>query len=184
MGGNMYLISLYFDNETQEKLRTLMERVARRTENRFMQDNHVPPHITVAAVETKCEDELLIRVEKIANNLKCDKIQFVSVGTFSTRVIFVQPFLNEYLQQLSITLTQKLEQIDETILSSYYKPFNWLPHCTIAKQLSKDEMQKAFSELLQHFTPVNGYVTQIGVSKTNPHRDLRVWELYKDNNRV
>ena len=142
-----------------------------------MQDNHVPPHITVAAVETKHEDELMVRMEKVVNNLNCEKIKFVSVGNFSTKVIFVQPVLNEYLQQLSVALTHELEQMEKTILSLYYKPFSWLPHCTIAKQLSKEEMLKAFMELLQHFTPIDGYVAKIGVAKTNPHRDLRIWEL-------
>ena len=173
----MFLISVYFDHKTEEKLRVLMKRVAKVTENNFMQDNQVPPHITVAAVETKCEEELMARIEKVANNLNCGEIEFVSVGNFSAKVIFVQPVLNEYLQQLNMTVTKELEPLDKTILSPYYKPFSWLPHCTIAKQLSKEEMQKAFSELLQHFVPVNGYVTRIGVAKTNPHRDLKIWEL-------
>lgn len=84
----MFLISIYFDNETEKKLSVLMKRVAQVTGNYFMQDNHVPPHITIAAVETKYEDELL-----------------------------------------------------------------------------------------QYFTPLDGYVTRIGVAKTNPHRDLKIWEL-------
>ena len=58
----MFLVSIYFDKKTEEKLYILMKRVAEVTGNNFMLDNHVPPHITVAAVETKCEDELMIHV--------------------------------------------------------------------------------------------------------------------------
>lgn len=174
----MYLISIYFDKETEGRLNLTMQRVAKATGNYFMLDNQVPPHITVVSVETKCEDELLARIESIAKNLKQGKIKFVSAGTFSTKVVFVQPVLNEYLHQLSAILTKELEQMDETILSPYYQPFSWLPHCTIAKQLSKEEMQKALFELLAYFTPIDGYVTQIGVAKTNPHKDIKIWSCF------
>ena len=109
--------------------------------------------------------------------MRCGRIQFVSTGSFSTKVVFVQPVLNEYLHQLSVVLTKELEQMDETILSLYYQPFSWLPHCTIGKQLSKEEVQKALIELSAHFVPVNAYVTRIGVAKTNPHRDIKIWDL-------
>ena len=174
----MYLISIYFDKETEDRLNLIMQRVAKVTGNQFMLNHQVPPHITVAAIETKREEELLARVESILKDLKQGEIKFVSAGTFSTKVVFVQPVLNEYLHQLSVILTKELEQMDETILSPYYQPFSWLPHCTIGKQLSKEEMQKALFELLAYFTPIDGYVTQIGVAKTNPHKDIKIWELF------
>lgn len=121
----MFLVSVYFDDETEKRLSALMKRVAKLTGNNFMEDNQVPPHITVAAVEMRGEDKLIERI----------------------------------------------------IFSPYYKPFSWLPHCTIAKQLSTEQVMQAFSELLKHFTPINGYVARIGIAKTNPHRDIKVWEL-------
>ena len=173
----MYLISLYFDNETEDRLNLTMQRVAKTTGNQFMLDNQVPPHITVASVETKHESDLIARIESITKNLKQGEIKFVSVGSFSTKVVFIQPVLNEYLHQLSVVLTKELEQMDETILSLYYQPFSWLPHCTIGKQLSKEEVQKALVELSAQFVPFNACVTRIGVAKTNPHRDIKIWDL-------
>lgn len=173
----MYLISIYFDKETQDRLNLTLQRVAKVTGNQFMLDHQIPPHITVASVETKHEGELITRVESIIEDLKQGEIKFVSVGTFSTKVIFVQPVLNEYLHQLSAVLTKEFEQMDETILSPYYQPFSWLPHCTVGKQLSKEEMQKALMELSAQFVSFNAYVTRIGVVKTNPHRDIKIWDL-------
>ena len=144
-----------------------------------MLDNHVPPHITVAAVETKQKDLLLARVEELVKQIASGDIQFVSVGTFSSQVIFVQPVLSEYLHGLVEKFTQEVGEIEETICSTYYQPFHWLPHCTIAKQLSKEQMQQAFEVMQKQFTPLNGKVVRIGVAKTNPHRDIKVWELEK-----
>lgn len=175
----MYLISIYFDENTEKKLGSFIKRVANATGNTFMLDNHVPPHITVSAVETKHEDLLLTRVEEVVKQIKIGGVKFVSVGTFDAQVIFVQPVLSEYLHRLVERLTQECEQMEETILRANYQPFCWLPHCTIGKQLSKEQMKQAFETLQNQFVPMDGKVVRIGVAKTNPHRDIRVWELQK-----
>ena len=176
----MYLVSIYFDNETEDRLNLILQRVAKATGNYFMLDNQVPPHITVASVETKHEGELIARIESIAKDLKQGEIKFVSAGSFSTKVVFVQPVLNGYLHQLSMVLSKEFGQMEETILSPYYQPFSWVPHCTIGKQLSKEEVQKALIELSAQFVPINAFVTRIGVAKTNPHRDIKIWNLKDD----
>ncbi len=173
----MYLVSIYFDEKTENRLRGVMKSVAHATGNTFMLDNHVPPHITVAAVETKHEDALLSHVKELVKQFGIGDIQFVSVGTFSSQVIFVQPVLNEYLHKMVEKFTQELGQIDETILRPNYQPFSWLPHCTIGKQLSKEQMLQAFDVMQKQFVPMNGKVVRIGVAKTNPHQDIKVWEF-------
>lgn len=173
----MYLISIYFDEETERKLQGLIQNVAKATGNAFMLDNKVPPHITVAAVETKHQDLLITRVEELVKTCEMGDIKWVSVGSFSSQVIYVQPVLNEYLHNLSMMLAQELSEIEETICSPYYQPFSWLPHCTIAKQLSKEQIVQAFQVLQKDFTPMEGRVVRIGIAKTNPHRDIKVWEL-------
>ncbi len=173
----MYLISVYFDEKTDAKLQNIIDKVAQKTGNTFMLDNHVPPHITVAAVETKCEEKLLARMDSLVEEIKTGSIKFVSLGCFSTQVVYVQPVLNEYLHNLSVLLSQEVGQIEETICSPYYQPFSWLPHCTIAKQLSKEQQLQTFEVLQNSFAPIDGKVVRIGVAKTNPHKDIKVWEL-------
>ena len=191
----MYLISIYFDAQTSASLEKLIKRVADVTGNTFMLDNQVPPHITVAAVETRREDELLDCINQLVcesrnddervlatrdmskSAMRSGELQWVSVGAFFPQVLFVQPVLNEYLHNLSVVLSEKLSEIEETNVSPYYQPFGWLPHCTIAKQLTKEQMVEAFKVLQQHFVPMEGRVTRIGVARTNPHRDIKVWEF-------
>ena len=97
----MYLISIYFDEKLDKEIHRLIQKVANVTGNQFMIENHVPPHITVAAVETKHEDVLISTVEDVVNQLSKGDIQLVSVGSFSSQVLFVQPVLNEYLHMLT-----------------------------------------------------------------------------------
>ena len=44
----MYLISAYFDEGTEERIRKYVDAVAQRTGCRFMVDNDIPPHMTIA----------------------------------------------------------------------------------------------------------------------------------------
>lgn len=173
----MYLISIYFDESTEKKLKRCMKKVTKATGNTFMLDNHVPPHITVAAVETKQEAELISRMEELTRKFTRGEIKFVSVGSFATKVIYVQPVLNEYLHTMSVEISKALGQMDETILSPYYQPFSWLAHCTIGKQLIKEQLQQAFEVMTDEFVPMDAKVTRIGIAKTNPHRDIMVWDL-------
>lgn len=173
----MYLISVYFDEKTNLHLQKLMNRVAEKTGNNFMADNHVPPHITVAAMETRDENQAISALADCVKNLKTGEIHFVAVGAFFPQVLFVQPVLNTYLHGLSVQLNETLKALPETKISSYYEPFGWLPHVTIAKQLTKEQMQEAFEILQNQFVPLKGRVVSIGIAKPNPHRDLALWKL-------
>lgn len=171
----MYLVSIYFDEKTEKRIRGYIERIAEKTGNGFMVDNHVPPHITVAAIETKRRDLVMQGLEQM--DRKAGNIQFVSVGSFVPQVLYLEPVLNQYLHELSEKVAAAVDGIPETILSPYYKPFGWLPHCTLGKQLTKQQMMDAFAVMQSSFAPFEGKVTRIGLATTNPHRDIKVWEL-------
>ena len=52
-----------------------------------------------------------------------------------------------------------------------------MPHTTIAKKLSDEELFAAFQELNKSFSIFSGLVTRIALSKTNPYEDIVVWDL-------
>ena len=53
----------------------------------------------------------------------------------------------------------------------------WLPHITLGKKLSKEQMQEAFAVMQEQFVPMEVTVSEIGLAKTNPHQDLVRIEL-------
>ena len=193
----MYLISVYFDEETNKVLKKLIKEVAIASGNTFMIDNNVPPHMTVAAVETKDEKKLKEKFEELkgkfnseekdsfgndtgkTNSDKSDsgKIDIVSVGQLFPYVIYVIPVLNKYLQGLVQEVYDILNDIPEIKQSRYYMPYSWLPHITIGKKLSKDEMVKAFEVLQKYFVPIKASVVYMGLAKTNPYEEIVGFEL-------
>lgn len=173
----MYLVSLYFDDKTTIKIQSFIDKVAEKSKNKFMIDNKVPPHITIGAFETNNENEVIEILDDKLKDFKSGEIIFASIGVFKSSVIFLSPVLNEYLHNLSVNIYEDLKVINNTIISKYYMPFQWMPHVTIAKKLNKKELFLAFQELEKNFNIFNGSITTIGLSKTNPYKDIKTWSL-------
>ena len=171
----MYLISLYFDEKTNKRIQQYIDQIAKKTGNRFMSD--VPPHITISAFETNDDNNALQVFYSAASTLKSGSLNWVSAGQFFPNVIFITPFLNEYLHLMSEIIYTTIMQNDKISVSPYYRPFQWFPHTTIGKTLTKDQMLDAFQIMQHQFGPFSGQVSKIGLAKTNPYRNLAEIDL-------
>ncbi len=168
----MYLISAYFDDVTNKKIQRLIHQVAARTNNTFMTDNHVPPHMTISSIEARSAEVLLPPLSALEGALARGSVQFVSVGQLLPYVLYITPVLNAYLQDLSEQIYAAVSEIEQTSVSKYYRPLSWLPHVTIAKTLSQEQMREAFAVVQDSFGVFEGQITEIGVARTNPHEDI------------
>ncbi len=173
----MYLISAYFDDETNNRIQQYINQVAKKTGNTYMLDSKVPPHITISSFESKEMQQVIPLLEQTVSGLQQGNIQWTSVSAFLPYVLYLSPVLNAYLHGLSEKINSCLEQEERIQLSSYYQPFSWMPHTTIGKKLSKEEMQIAFEVLQHQFGPFSGQITKIGLAKTNPYEDIVTFEL-------
>jgi hypothetical protein len=175
----MYLVSVYFDDKTNRRIQALIDRVAERTGNLYMKEAHVPPHLTVAAFETRDEEVAVEALGQAVKKLKSGEIQWTSVGQFFPYVLFIAPVLNAYLHDISDALYQTFSKLDGAKLNPNYLPFHWQPHTTIGKKLTPEEMQTAFETMQKSFGVIEGKVIRIGLAKPNPHRDICVFELHE-----
>ena len=173
----MYLVSIYFDEKTDKKIQQYIDKVAECTGNTFMLDGSVPPHITISAFETQNEKAVIEALERAVARLRQGTLEWGSVGQFFPYVIFLIPVLNEYLHEISAIVNDELSNTNGIKISPYYRPFQWLPHTTIAKKLTKEQMQTAFEVLQNSFGMFEGEVVRIGLAKPNPHHDIATWEL-------
>ena len=82
----MYLISVYFDTTTTKRLQSLICQIAAVSGNTYMTQNHVPPHLTLSAVEARNVEVLLPPIQALEGKLSSGKVQFVSVGQLLRRL--------------------------------------------------------------------------------------------------
>ncbi len=173
----MYLISIYFDERTDVRIRSYIKQIAKYTGNTLMLDGNVPPHITIAAFRAESEEQAKEVFQAASRDVASGMIQWVTVGSFLPGVIYISPILNEYLHQLSEIYNKEIIQCQNVQSDTRYQPFNWLPHTTLAKHLTKEQMKVGFEVMQNQFGSFEGGATKIGLSKTNPYRDIETIEL-------
>ena len=173
----MYLISVYFDDKSNKIISDYINKIAKKTGNVFMTENYVPPHLTLMSVEARNEKKLTEVMEQLEKCLTKGQIQIVSVGALLPYVLYAAPVLNLYLEDMIEQVHDMVKNIPEVRMSRYYQPMQWLPHITLGKKLSKEQMQEAFAVMQEQFVPMEVTVSEIGLAKTNPHRDLIRVEL-------
>lgn len=173
----MYLVSIYFDEKTKRRIQAYINAVAKATGNDFMVAGKVPPHITISAFETREVEKVIPSLEKCFIGMQSGTVQWASVGVFLPYVIYAAPVLNEYLHGMSKEIYTCLDSLGEVSVSKHYRPLQWMPHTTIGKKLSHEEMRIAFEVLQNQFGMFQGRAVRIGLAKTNPYEDILLCEL-------
>ena len=177
--GCMYLVSIYFDENTNKIIKQHISQIAQKCGNTYMLDGNVPPHITISAFQSENEAQVIEMLDKSLRNIKSGSLQWATVGMFLPYVIYTAPVLNEYLYNLSVQVFESIKAADGIVISKYYRPLQWIPHTTLAKKLSRDEMAKAFECLQNSFGVFSGKAVRIGLAKTNPYEDIVSWRCEK-----
>lgn len=168
----MYLVSVYFDNSAAKRIQTLIDQVAAASGNHYMTDKQVPPHLTLSAIEARSAEVLIPVMKKLEGRLQQGTVQFVTVGQLLPYVLYTMPVLNPYLQGLSEQIYDAVSIIPETTVSRYYRPHSWLPHVTLGKTLSREQMRQAFAVVQVKFSVFEAQVTELGLASVNPHDDV------------
>lgn len=167
----MYLITLYFDEKINKELQRWIALVAKETDNTFMTANQVPPHMTLGAFEAP-DVKMAQRLFSEMSFPAAGEVQLVSVGAFLPQVIYVGAVYDVYLHELAQSVDKVLSAEDAVRIRANYRPFSWLPHVTIGKQMEGEALQRAFAVMQENFHVLRGNVVRVGLSRTNPYRDL------------
>lgn len=173
----MYLISLYFDEQTEERIFHMMKSVAAKSGNNYMLNKNIPPHLTIASVEECEENKIIEALDKCIGKWQQDQLDWTAIGSFKPHVLFLMPVLNTYLHELSVSVNEAFERNQMEQAKNKYLPFQWIPHTTIARTLSEEQMLTAFRVLQANFEPFSGTATRIGLAKSNPYQDIKLFYL-------
>ncbi len=178
-----YLFSLYFDDNTNKQIYQYIEAVAEVTDNNYMLANQVPPHITISSFElgTTLESEVVKMLEhQISLALKDmteGEVQWVGCGAFMNSVLYLTPVLNAYLQDIMQKIYDAVSDSPNVEISKFYRPFQWLPHTTIGKKMSSEELTKGFDAVQGDFRILQGKIIRVGLAKASPYEEIAEWKL-------
>ena len=173
----MYLITAYFDDESTYILQKHINAIAKASNNTYMTDNKVPPHLTICQAEAPNVDVLCDGFKAFAEGLKSEEVTLASIGMLFPYVVYSAPVPNEYLLSMSKKANEIISAIPDVSVNKYYRTDSFLPHVTLAKKLDEEQMLRAISSMRSSFVPINANIVRVGLSKVNPHFDVDEVEL-------
>ena len=104
-------------------------------------------------------------------------VQWVGSGAFMNSVLYLTPVLNEYLLDIMQKIYDIVKACSDIEVSKFYRPFQWLPHTTIGKKMSTEELIGGFGVVQGDFRILQGKAVRISLSKASPYEDIAEWKL-------
>lgn len=168
-------VCVFFDAETEAIIRELWTQIASAGISSEMPDVGWRPHITLAG----CDQLDILHYESALQDFSRQSsvlpITFSSVGCFVApkSTLFLAPTITQDLLDLhrrhqSIVANHALR------MSHYYLPDQWVPHCTLALNLTTEALMHSIEVCQQQIRlPIVGTLVEIGVvqvkrPKVNP----------------
>ena len=172
-----HAIILRFDEETENKIMEIIERIAQSCGNRYMLDEQIPPHLTVSYFCCERIEPVIDKIDAHISDFSRGEIRWTSLGAFVPQVLFAAPVLREYLMDMCVRINGLVEDISVVGDSGHYLPYQWVPHTTLATKLNQEELCTAFEISVKSFTAFAGEANRLVLAECSPYRAVKEWEL-------
>ena len=172
-----YAIEMYFDQNTEDKIMSLAQKVADKGFSTKFLEWKTKPHVTLAIFNDVDEQRCIELLQEFIRGKTQIPAFLDSVGMFNdTKTIFLNPTMTRKMYQLQEDLHVAMEEFDKKGWE-WYLPDGWVPHCTIA--LNGEDEEDVFyrtSELvLREFEKMDGKYVALGLVKiTFPVEEIAV----------
>ncbi|GHT98935.1 hypothetical protein FACS1894142_5910 [Spirochaetia bacterium] len=173
-----YAVALYFDKTIEEKINSLILKIANDCGNKYMVDNKIPPHITISLFQY---DDIIAPIIKIIDEniswFKKGNISLVSIGIFNPNVLFIMPIVNNFLIKANRKITKLLESDKKINMDKNYIQNQWVPHISLAVKLNTDELINGIKTVINNYNAFGGEINRIVFSECNPYKEIKIWNL-------
>lgn len=174
-----YAIILTFDQLVEKELWQLAGELAGKTGNKAFVEAQIQPHLTLAEFST----DLLADVSQTMHRLSSQLLQpiqlkLASAGFFpdNMSVLYLAPIVDEQLLNLHRLVNNALEPLCREF-PPLYREENWVPHCTLALDLTSDELLAASLALGQAYRPLTARAAGLSLYKCCPYQERAVFFL-------
>lgn len=172
-----YAVVLYFDAATSDTIKKEIENVAVISENSYMVDVNIPPHITIGSFFSEGHADLLKAVENFAKTIERFDVKFDRIKAFEPKVLFLSPIKDTHLERLNTLIHEALLKDYPPADNENYRPEKWIPHCALAVRLDKEQFQKVKMVEEKIELPMVANVQKAALAKCNPYKEIAVWDI-------
>ncbi|MEG2288459.1 MAG: 2'-5' RNA ligase family protein [Clostridium sp.] len=168
----MYAVEFFFNEEVDLYIRSIWKALSDANIDSSLNNiEEISPHITLAVYQNINEEAFIEKFKAFKSNFKPINTSFDILGTFpTTGICLIKPTVTEELLKFHGKYHEQFKSFNETA-SPYYLPNRWSPHCTLAINLSNDNLKKVFSFALDKFKPLNVTLNDVGLIKICSNND-------------
>ena len=179
-----YAVLIYFDSVSEKEIRKIQSEASRVSENTYLFDNHIRPHITLSIFSKDQYQDLIVDLSSFADHLRNIRISLSSIGIFNTApaaVVNLLPVVTDDLTQIHKALHENLTH-HITDFNPYYEQPNWVPHCAVAVNISPDELMGIVETTCRMFTPMICGISALSLVECSPYREVMDWKIIPSAN--
>lgn len=169
---------MFIDEEGEATIRGIWENVCDAGISSFMPDTGVRPHITLAVYDQLDIDLFLEKFSEFSRELSPISFSLSSIGAFlePRGTVFIAPTVTHRLMNLHAKFHQEFHDLEHS-LSEYSLPGKWLPHFTLASELSDDQIKEVICIGLNAPVPAHSTLTEIGIGEFSYELDSRAYQV-------
>lgn len=174
-----YAVELYFDPDSDLAVRRIWSGIADAFGLSTMLTNGGRPHVSLAVYSDDLDHRSFLQeLPAFSKSLAPLEVQLGSVGTFPTEegVVFLAPVVTREL----LAVHERFHTVFSKFggcSSAHYLPGKWVPHGTVATDLTGAEIGQVGQHCWEHFRPIQGWFQEIGLVEFRPVRELATFKL-------
>ena len=169
-----YAIELFYDDASERAVRDIWDGLGAALGKPSLSEIGARPHVSLAVYDDGLETtDFPERLLEFARSIDPFDFMLSSLGTFPGQegVVFLAPVVTRRLLAVH-------KQFHEVFLkqassgTAYYLPGFWVPHCTVAIDLSAAEVTAAVAYCREASQPISGRFQEIGLVEFRPVKEL------------
>ena len=169
-----YSIELYFERRFEEKLRSLWDELERAGVPSILSKIGSRPHLTLIILDNCDKGHVASLIDRHVRGRFKFPLTFPAFSVIHgvRNSVFLTPVIKPELIDIQRSLYNLIQENGHSI-QKHYEPHNWLPHCSISKELSPAEALKTLEVCLYCGIKGETTVTEIGFIEFRPRKVIK-----------
>lgn len=161
-----YAVTLRLDDAAAASIDALWRRLADEEVSDSMAALGYRPHLTLAIAGDADAPAAMRALEGFAAAHQAFTVPFVGIGAFlaPARVLWAAPRVDRALLDLQAALLEALAWPAHP----HYAPGTWVPHCTLAEDLTEDSFARAARLVAANWQPTTATLDRIDLVRFRP----------------
>lgn len=173
-----FAIELFLDDSSSDAIRQIWHELARTSVSPSMRDSGAHPHVTLVVADRVDVAGTERFLKEFAANEPALPLTFSSLGIFPAdpAVAFLGPVVTPRLLDLHARFYRNVESLAQAPWP-YYLPGRWVPHATLAMDLSIDAISSVVEASRRLPLPLHSRLVEIGLVEFRPTNQLASFRL-------